>query len=222
MIRETSRPLSSERHNWRKENHFLYLRMAKIEPKTIGEALYWSYANLGMAHKAVNDNADSYKQLHYIIRNKLYHGLLKGTMDVRSLYHDEKSKLHADKCCVYCGEITKLSIDHLIPRNRGGLDKGENLVLACRKCNSSKGDTDLLTWYLKREEFPPLAILRNYMKIVIEYCRERDLMAYPLEETPDLNLPFSIGDIPFQFPKPDLLRKRYFINVEAVPTSLDL
>ena len=192
--------------------------MAKIEPKTIGEALYWSYANLGMAHKAVNDQVDKYKQLHFIIRSKLYHGLMNGNMNVRSLFHDEKSKLHADKCCVYCGSIEKLSIDHIIPQKKGGNDNGENLVLACRKCNCSKNDTDLLTWYQKRNELPPLKILRNYLKIVIQYCKENDLMSRELDTSCELNLPFAIEHIPFNYPTPNQLFKRHSISEKINPT----
>ncbi len=184
-----------------------------IETKTIGEALYWSYANLGMAHKAVNDNAEKYEQIHYVVRNKLYHGLLRETMNVRSLFHDEKSKLHADKCCVYCSSTEKLSIDHIIPKNKGGQDSGENLVLACRRCNCSKNDTDLLTWYQKKNEFPPLQILRNYLKLIIQYCKENDLMNCDLDTCCELKLPFSIENLPFVFPKPQELIKRHRIVI---------
>lgn len=41
--------------------------------------------------------------------------------------------------CRYCGATDDLTIDHLIPRCRGGNDKPSNLVVACRSCNSSKG-----------------------------------------------------------------------------------
>lgn len=33
------------------------------------------------------------------------------------------------------------TIDHYIPKARGGSDKGDNLRLACDPCNSDKGDT---------------------------------------------------------------------------------
>ena len=45
--------------------------------------------------------------------------------------------------CQYCGEHFKrcdLSIDHIIPRSRGGKDTWENLVLACTSCNLKKRD----------------------------------------------------------------------------------
>jgi 5-methylcytosine-specific restriction endonuclease McrA len=43
-------------------------------------------------------------------------------------------------CCLYCGSRHQLSIDHVIPRSRGGNDSWENLATACQKCNAKKGD----------------------------------------------------------------------------------
>lgn len=43
--------------------------------------------------------------------------------------------------CQYCGEKTiDLTIDHVIPRSRGGSDSWENVVACCQKCNVKKGD----------------------------------------------------------------------------------
>lgn len=42
--------------------------------------------------------------------------------------------------CVYCGSSTDLTIDHVQPRARGGGDSWENLVTACNRCNSNKGN----------------------------------------------------------------------------------
>ena len=41
--------------------------------------------------------------------------------------------------CQYCGARAE-SIDHVHPRSRGGLHVWENVVAACRKCNSTKRD----------------------------------------------------------------------------------
>ena len=41
--------------------------------------------------------------------------------------------------CRYCGSTSDPTIDHVVPRVRGGGDEGENLVVACRRCNSRKG-----------------------------------------------------------------------------------
>lgn len=42
--------------------------------------------------------------------------------------------------CTYCGMGTPpLTMDHIIPRSRGGTDSWENLTTACIKCNNKKG-----------------------------------------------------------------------------------
>ena len=33
-----------------------------------------------------------------------------------------------------------MTIDHIIPKGRGGMDTWENLVTACKPCNQIKGD----------------------------------------------------------------------------------
>ncbi len=42
--------------------------------------------------------------------------------------------------CVYCGTTKNLTLDHVIPRSKGGVDSWENLVTACHSCNSKKGN----------------------------------------------------------------------------------
>jgi len=44
--------------------------------------------------------------------------------------------------CIYCGNLVNwhdLSIDHKIPRSRGGADSADNLVFVDKNCNLSKG-----------------------------------------------------------------------------------
>ncbi len=51
--------------------------------------------------------------------------------------------------CVYCHKRVKaeaLTLDHVIPKSRGGTDKMKNLVTACLECNSKKGAMDPKTW----------------------------------------------------------------------------
>lgn len=42
--------------------------------------------------------------------------------------------------CQYCGVSKNLTLDHLIPRSKGGKSSWKNLVTACKKCNAGKGD----------------------------------------------------------------------------------
>jgi len=41
--------------------------------------------------------------------------------------------------CVYCTSKKDLTIDHVIPRSRGGKNTWDNLVTCCLKCNLKKG-----------------------------------------------------------------------------------
>lgn len=68
------------------------------------------------------------------------------------------------RCC-YCGVPTattfqsalkdehRPTFEHVTPTSKGGADHPDNLVMACRRCNSLRGDTDLhaflrqLTYY---------------------------------------------------------------------------
>ena len=51
--------------------------------------------------------------------------------------------------CVYCGG-SATSIDHVVPRSRGGTHTWDNVVAACRRCNHTKADRSLaeLGWSL--------------------------------------------------------------------------
>ncbi len=42
--------------------------------------------------------------------------------------------------CQYCGTKADLTLDHVMPRSRGGKDTWENLVTACNHCNVKKGN----------------------------------------------------------------------------------
>ncbi|AEA24076.1 MULTISPECIES: HNH endonuclease [Pseudonocardia] len=58
--------------------------------------------------------------------------------------------------CAYCG-VRADTIDHVVPRSRGGDHSWENCVAACRGCNSRKADRLLeeLGWTLAVPPAPP-------------------------------------------------------------------
>ena len=41
--------------------------------------------------------------------------------------------------CAYCGDDSNLTIDHVVPRCKGGTDFTKNVVCCCNKCNQRKG-----------------------------------------------------------------------------------
>lgn len=57
--------------------------------------------------------------------------------------------------CYYCGTDQKLTVDHDIPLSRGGTDSIDNILPACRSCNSKK-HTKTATEYIAHIGVPKL------------------------------------------------------------------
>ena len=97
--------------------------------------------------------ADKVKVLKY--SDRIIHGvekifrvpaLLVLMKVVRSVYRgkvpfSKKNVLVRDRfACAYCGKTGKpLTIDHVIPRSKGGSTKWDNCVACCKRCNHIKG-----------------------------------------------------------------------------------
>ena len=61
--------------------------------------------------------------------------------------------------CGYCGSSAN-TIDHILPRSRGGKDSWENLIACCLPCNNSKGDKtpQEMNWKLRMNPKAPHGI----------------------------------------------------------------
>jgi len=70
--------------------------------------------------------------------------------------------------CQYCGARSKLTIDHVIPKCRGGSDTWENLVVACSSCNTKKGNTLLEQTGMKLAKQPRAPY--NKMQFTLHNC----------------------------------------------------
>lgn len=74
--------------------------------------------------------------------------------------------------CQYCGEVfaaSDLTLDHVVPRSRGGLSTWENLVACCHPCNRRKGNALLheISLKLLREPRPfTLHTSRHIMRMI--------------------------------------------------------
>lgn len=49
--------------------------------------------------------------------------------------------------CAYCGSKDNLTIDHIVPRSRGGTDFTKNVVCCCNSCNHDKSHHDWEEWF---------------------------------------------------------------------------
>ncbi|MBK8514881.1 MAG: HNH endonuclease [Saprospiraceae bacterium] len=170
------------------------------------ELIYWSYSNLAMAHAGIERQHLKYGTFHYIIRAKLFKGLKDGTMNMKSIFDDEKIKLMTGQVCNYCGSTENLTLDHIIPKYKGGTDNAENLIYACTSCNSSKGKKDLMEWMQKINEYLPLMVIRRYLKLVYYHADQHDILSFTLTELAEIKIPYKPEYIPVSYPQPGLLR----------------
>jgi predicted nucleic acid-binding Zn ribbon protein len=56
----------------------------------------------------------------------------------------------SEGCCFYCGVKKPLTMEHVVPINRGGAHSIGNIVAACKSCNCSKNDSLLMEWRLRK------------------------------------------------------------------------
>jgi 5-methylcytosine-specific restriction endonuclease McrA len=92
--------------------------------------------------------------------------------------------------CQYCGARTKdLTIDHVVPRSRGGKHTWENLVSACRACNHRKGgkSPEDARMVLRRQPAQPRAssyfVFHQYLHTYVEWRKfipEWELKDHPV------------------------------------------
>jgi 5-methylcytosine-specific restriction endonuclease McrA len=72
--------------------------------------------------------------------------------------------------CQYCGSRSDLTLDHVMPRSRGGQSSWDNLLTACKSCNSKKGDCtpEEANMTMKRKPFKPsfFMFLRDFSGMV--------------------------------------------------------
>ena len=65
--------------------------------------------------------------------------------------------------CAYCGSKKQLTLDHIIPKSRGGGNDWNNLVTCCFKCNLKKGNKtpEEAKMVLKVKPYAPTLINEN-------------------------------------------------------------
>lgn len=55
-------------------------------------------------------------------------------------YNRKTVYLRDGNACVYCGDTKHLTIDHVVPKAKGGKTAFDNVVACCFDCNNIKGD----------------------------------------------------------------------------------
>ena len=98
---------------------------------------------LGKAESVINDDR---KKLHSFDSTYPWPSIIRISKFIKVPYKKvvltRKNILRRDGYkCAYCGRSDlPLTVDHVIPKARGGDETWENLITACTVCNNKKGD----------------------------------------------------------------------------------
>lgn len=98
---------------------------------------------LGKAESVINDER---KKLHSVDSTYPWPSIIRISKFIKVPYKKvvltRKNILRRDGYkCAYCGRSDlPLTVDHVIPKARGGDETWENLITACTVCNNKKGD----------------------------------------------------------------------------------
>lgn len=117
--------------------------------KTVRDLIYWQYSKIISESAGIGEKNYAFVMDRF---KKLQAGGIEWSGSIREYILEREMPNQ----CIYCGSTENLSYDHIISRNRGGPDIPDNVVLACKSCNSSKGDKGVYEWFKldRRYELP--------------------------------------------------------------------
>lgn len=112
-------------------------------------------------HKNIDLNRKKQRERNGAARAKRY-----GLTGIVTDEEWERTVAKFDHKCAYCGISGFLEKDHIVPMSRGGENTIQNVVPACRRCNSSKHNSLVGEWYAEQPFFSAerLKKIRRYRK----------------------------------------------------------
>ena len=88
-------------------------------------------------------NKGAIKRLSAIRRTASHSGSVATAAQIERLFKRAHSR------CVYCGLVRPLTLDHVTALTANGTHERQNLVPACKSCNSSKNNRDVVDWVFR-------------------------------------------------------------------------
>jgi hypothetical protein len=168
--------------------------------KTIRDLIFWEYSKL------ISESAGFGRKEYKFVMSK-FKELQKDEIKWSTILREDL-KIDNTKCS-YCGSVENLSNDHIVPKRECHFAEIHNIVIACKNCNSSKSDKDLIEWYgLDRQYEIPRLAMGKYLKLlyVCHECRET-LHKADLNADGKINL-LDLGFIFKQSCNPEKVKKK--------------
>ncbi len=137
--------------------------------RTIREEILYEYAKL--------ISRSAYGSLQRGFITDRFKKLRSGDISISDTIREWEREQELPKECAFCGSKENLTTDHLVPRNRGGDDSADNLVLACKSCNASRGDKGIFEWVgLKKKDELHRLVAGKYLKQLMRVHEEAETL----------------------------------------------
>jgi hypothetical protein len=129
--------------------------------KTIRDEILYEYAKL--------ISRSSLGEINYGFVTDRFKKLRSNEIHISDTIREWEREHDLPQECVFCGANDNLTTDHLVPKNRGGDNSADNLVLACSSCNSSRGDKGIFEWLglVKKDDLHRL-VAGKYLKQLLQ------------------------------------------------------
>lgn len=126
--------------------------------------------------KGLARTEERHEKLYHSARNSLHVPSVIRLTDYKHIPFERKSLsrknilLRDHYTCQYCSKVfnpADLTLDHVIPRSKGGSSNWDNLVACCKRCNNRKGNKlpdEVGMKLLKRPQSFSLHVNRQIMR----------------------------------------------------------
>jgi 5-methylcytosine-specific restriction endonuclease McrA len=93
-------------------------------------------------------------RLHECQRNSEKKARNRGNHTVRITKKEMQARyVEFDNRCAFCGSADRLTIEHVVPRSKGGPHALGNILPACDRCNKNKTNHEVESWYRRQPFF---------------------------------------------------------------------
>lgn len=129
---------------------------------------------LGRGKAEVLSNYDTGNEHDYSVIRLISRVFPANVFTIKAKFHRRQVIIRDNHKCVYCGydRVADLTIDHIVPKSRGGPTTYANCVSACRKCNQRKGNRtpeEAMMTLSNPPTMPVRGIIINYFDVPSEW-----------------------------------------------------
>lgn len=103
------------------------------------DLIFWQYV------KIISQSSGFGKKNYGFIMSK-YKELQSGKIHWSTSIREYLKEKEDPNRCIYCGTEGELTLEHILPRSKGGPDIPDNAIMVCKHCNSAKGGKRLFEW----------------------------------------------------------------------------